>query len=169
MKRILGILCGIILCFTGLCGCNRGTEIIEQDAGNIVELSNWFFTSGVPNNVIRIVYSNEDTSFHCYVNDGVFWIESDQQYAKDAVIRTNESLYWHPMDMNSDHRQIYVDIVMRENDHYTGYVIIEIEPDGTSGDYRAEVIKSTEYPQINGTFQSITEEQVKKRMEDFKS
>ena len=117
MKRILGILCGIILCFTGLCGCNRGTEIIEQDAGNIVELSNWFFTSGVPNNVIRIFYSNEDTSFHCYVNDGVFWIESDQQYAKDAVIRTNESLYWHPMDMNSDHRQIYVDIVMRENDH----------------------------------------------------
>ena len=42
MKRILGILCGIILCFTGLCGCNRGTEIIEQDAGNIVELVFYF-------------------------------------------------------------------------------------------------------------------------------
>ena len=64
-KRIIGILSAamVVLLSTPLAGCGG---IKEKDA-DWVELSTWFFTSGVPNNVIEIVTDNEEAELLCTV------------------------------------------------------------------------------------------------------
>lgn len=169
MKKVLVILCGFLVCFGALGGCKDENNIVERDVEEIVQLENWFFSSGIPNYIIRFIYNNENTVFHCCVERGAFWVKDSQKYEKETTINAGDCLYWNPIALNSDVKEIYVDIIMKENENFVGYVIIKIEKIDETGDYRAEVVKSTVFPKIEGKYQPITEAQVRKKIKKIKN
>lgn len=132
-------------------------------------MENWFFSSGVPNYIIRFIYENENTVFNCRVERGAFGVKGAQKYEKEITVNAGECLYWNPIALYSGVKEIYVDILMEENGNFVGYVIIKIERIDDTGDYRAEVVKSTVFPKIEGEYQPITEAQVEKKIKEIKN
>ena len=126
-KRILGILSAamVVLLSTPLAGCGG---IKEKDA-DWVELSTWFFTSGVPNNVIEIVTDNEEAELLCTVKNEVLWGYNEQEFCKQVTLSNKDvkQTWWYKRSEDVFSCD-YVDIVAKEGEHIVGYAVKKIEP-----------------------------------------
>ena len=157
-KRIIGILFAamvVLLLGMSVAGCGG---IKEKDA-DWVGLSTWFFTSGVPNNVIEIVTDNEEAELLCTVKNEVLWGYNEQEFCKQVTLSNKDvkQTWWYKRSEDVFSCD-YVDIVAKEGEHIVGYAVIKIEP--TDFWYKAEIVKSVCFPQRFGEYQKISEEYV---------
>lgn len=96
-----------------------------------------------------------------------------------SIIRNNTKLWWretghifdeqnrevHYVQPESD--QVFVDIILRADEHIIGYAVIEIlDIDGRGGYvYHTSMLKSVSFPKIEGEYQKVSEEYVKEQFQ----
>lgn len=96
-----------------------------------------------------------------------------------CTIKNNTKLWWketghifdeqnrkvHHVEPESD--QVFVDIILRADEHIIGYAVIEImDIDGRGGFvYHTSMLKSVSFPKIEGEYQTVAEEYVKKQFQ----
>lgn len=139
----------------------EGIEAMEEIEG-MIELDTWFFTSGVPNNAIKVKYPNhlnENAVFECLVDEGDFWFQN--QYVKNATLNPEDTIYWHPEDSVDGTEQAFIDIVLKVDNNIIGYAVIEVLQTDSSVEYSARLLKSAVFPKVDEKYQNITETQVK--------
>ncbi len=94
-------------------------------------------------------------------------------YGKTLNLNSPENIYWRNInDGYIVNEKTYIDIILKNEEHITGYAVIELYLDtiqvkdyepGTV--YYAKVITNVEYPLIKNAFQNITEEFIKNEIQ----
>ena len=165
-KRILAILACVfmlinVFAFSACDNSELERDIQEVEADNMVELSYWFFTSGVPNNRITLYSSIENAVFECVAYKGNFG-----KNIKEYTASPNETIYW---NYNAaDFEEDFVDVALKVEDNYVGYAIIKITQQ-ESIIYTASVLKSAIFPKVEGEYQKVSKMQVDEIIESAKS
>lgn len=149
-------------------GCEK-KEFVEIETNNIIELHTWHFTSGVPNNAIRIKYNNENVEFECSVEKGQLWSYELQKNVKKIILKSNDTVYWQVWEegMEGIIENTFIDIILKINNRTIGYVVIEVLQINPIN-YSPNVLKSVLLPKINGKYQNVTEIQIRKAIEKVK-
>ncbi len=160
---IVGVI--LILGLVAMCGCND--KIVEKNE-EIVELNSWFFTSGIPNNAIKLKHPEENVKFELKADNGVFWIVDTQEYLQMATVNNGDTVYWHLADNDKQFEITYVDIIAKIDDNVVGYAVVKIFKDNNSSDYEAELLKSVVFPRVGGEYQQVTQDQVDERIQTAK-
>ena len=161
MKKYLILAAIVLIGLLAFCGC---AELIEEDK-SFVELNTWFFTSGIPNNCIKVIYPDGDAQIEMSASKGVFWVTALQEYAQKAIVSSGDDVFWHNGDAIIDID--YVDIIVRVDNNIVGYAVIKIVK-GDNFDYNAEIIKSAIFPKLNNEYQKVTQKQVEKMLQALK-
>ncbi len=142
------------------------TTVVEEEA-DIIELKTWFFTSGVPNNIIKVKHPNENVIFEYKANNGRFYYATNDGYfVKNLSVPSGGELSWQPSSgkpVNND----FVEIVVKLEESIIGYAVIGIVQQ-SHVNHDAVVIKSVLFPQIDGKNQNISEDYVKAAIEKVK-
>lgn len=92
----------------------------------------------------------------------------------------NTTVYWTSMTPTGDGdfelyrgSDIYINIVIREENNIVGYAVVEIYSDGLEDDpsqiYCAKLLRSVSFPKVNGEYQEVTAEYVASEMEQVKN
>lgn len=158
LKKII-ILGMIIMCLGFFVACSNGIK--EESVSDMIELHTWYFTSGLPNNAIKVNH-NDNTVFECTVDKGYLGISMSDN-SKSITIGSEETMYWNAFDdeVATWVDLAYVQIILKDEDNIIGYAVIEINQDPEQGlNYHAEILKSVVFPKINGQYQFITEEYI---------
>lgn len=116
-----------------LLGCADNTE---KTAADMIELTNWQFTSGVPNNAITVHSENERYVFDCTVDNGQFWSYSEQKYVTEVELNPEETTWG--LD-NGETSGDFISITINDSNGVCGYAVIAVSQ--TDSDYSAEIIK----------------------------
>lgn len=95
-----------------------------------------------------------------------------QQYAMHYhETADSRFIYWENLDPDTwdliaPQEPIYLDVVISQEGHITGYAVLEIIPisDDNGLLYRAELLKSAAFPKIAGKYQNVTEENVQEQI-----
>ena len=94
-----------------------------------------------------------------------------------CTIKNNTTLWWNAFGHIFDEKkrevyyvepesdQVFVDIILRADEHIIGYAVIEIlDVDGKGGFvYHTRMLKSVSFPKVEGAYQTVSEEYVKKQ------
>jgi len=137
--------------------------IIEVDA-ELVELTTWFFTSGVPNNCIKMIYPDENAVFYCTVDNGYIDIRQPGSLKNMSVHSGNTIYYWHGIGLVSN---AFIEILLKSEENLIGYALIKVNSRNAVS-HEAVLLKSVLFPQINGKYQKVSEEYVKAAIEKVK-
>ena len=166
-RLIMGV--ALIICLSLFAGCNEGIK--EKSVNNMIELHTWYFTSGLPNNAIKVKHSDNDVDFICAVDKGRLWRFDTHEFGKNATVKTGSTIYWDYFDEDeeSEVSETYLEIVLKKNDIIIGYAVIHIERIQNSLDYSAKVLKSALFPKVSGQYQKVSEEYVKATIEKIKA
>ena len=166
-RLILGV--ALIMCLSLFAGCNEGIK--EKSVNNMIELHTWYFTSGIPNNAIKVKHSDNDVDFICAVDKGRLWSYDTHEFRKNVAVKTSSTIYWDYFDMDeeSEVSEAYLEIVLKKDDTIIGYAVIKIERIEKSFDYSAKVLKSVLFPKVSGQYQEVSEEYVKATIEKIKA
>lgn len=85
---VLGMM---IMCLGFFVGCTDDS-IKEESISDMIELHTWYFTSGVPNNAIKVKHMN-NTNFECIVDKGRLGVsKSDDSKKRYSRIWRNNLL-----------------------------------------------------------------------------
>lgn len=136
----------------GAVGCQG--SVSETNVTNMIELSTWYHTSGVPNNLIAVNSDDESLRFFCHASDGYFWNASGQ--VKEVVLVSGETVRWDDLEGYNllDEYESYVDIVVKQGEQNVGYAVVQIT--WTDNYYTAKVIKSVLFQKDDGEYRSVS-------------
>ncbi len=159
---------GILSCLIfGAAGC-KGNGL-ETKVPDMVELSTWYATSGLLNNLITVKYEDKNLTFECRAGEGFLLYQS--QYHKEITLSSGETVHWAFSDTEWIYKEVtddYVDIVVKEEDRIVGYATIRItQRDGI--DFSAKVVKSVMFKKIDGKYQSVTEAEIEELLQKTKN
>ena len=169
LKKILYIGLTLIIalsCLGFATGCKEIKSNVEEGS-SMVELNTWFFTSGVPNNVIKVKHENSNAIFEIKVYNGhIFGIGAG--FTRTTTLKVGEETSWQVIIEQSVDMD-YVDIVVKVNKNIIGYVVIKINRVGDSWlNYTPTILKSVTFPKVNGRYQKVTEEYVQQQIKQVK-
>ena len=163
-KKIMSVIMSIVMLFGmafSFAGCQN--EIIETEITNMIELHTWYFTSGIPNNAIVVKNTNENAIFECSADQGMLW--EGNQYKNQISIKPNDTFYWHP-NQEENIEYTFIDILAKVDCNVVGYAIIEVTQNGSSAEYKAEILKSVFVEKKSA--KKITEKEIRTRIEEVK-
>ena len=125
---------------------------IEVEA-ELVELENIMGSSSVRPVMITIIHPDENVVFDCTVDNGnfLYW-----EYVKNVSARSGDGLLWMDRGPDFDVNHAIIEIILKLDAQIVGYVVIEVYP------ARSNLLKSVLFPQVNGEYQDISEEYLKK-------
>ena len=170
MRKGIVVVCLLLLvCSVALCACDG--NVLEEDA-ELVELSTWFFTSGVPNNLIKMKHSDPNAVFQLTADEGEFY-EGGGEWSQTVTRNNGELATWQNFESIDC---AYVDVIVTVDDNIVGYAVIKItyttvylpQYEAETKEYGAEVIKSVVFPKMNGEYQKITQKQVESKIQAAK-
>ena len=172
VKKLICIGVMLVMVFSFV-GCGNGFR--EKKTKDMIELHTWYITSGVPNNAIKLSYSDENAVFECIVDEGNF--RTGFQYSKNKSAKHGDTIYWVPWETDLDGEptsaitqaeRTFVEIILKVDDNIIGYAVIKIERKGDSRSYNAKILKSALIPKVDGEYQNVTKEQIKNAIEKIK-
>ena len=165
MKKLLSIGVAVTMGLCLFCGCRHNfIKLQEEEKSDMIILTNWFFTSGVPNNLIE-VNGELDSIFEISISSGKLWNYSDQTYQHISKIKSGESVRWE----FERPENAYVDIIEWLSDNVIGYSVIEIIfRDDRGEEYQAMVKKSVRFSKSNGEYVNVTKDQVQDLIDQCK-
>ncbi len=164
MKKIMCMLL-ISVIFVTFSSCGNA---LDERSENLVELNSWYFTSGIPNNAIKVKHYEENAKFELHVDNGEFWVVNCQEYLQTATVDNGDTVYWH---LNQDDREIkiaYVDIIAKLDDYIVGYAVVKISQEDNTLNFRAEIIKSAVFPKVGDKYQKVSSKQVQEKIKYVK-
>lgn len=163
MRKGIVIVCILLLvCSVTLCACDG--NIVEENA-KFVELSTWHFTSGVPNNLIRVKHSNPNAKFQLTTDKGKFVEYPD--WPQTVTLDNDDIISWQGLDGKID--LAYVDIIVTIDDNIVGYAVIQIVRHRENLlYYDAAVVKSVVFPQVDGQYQKVSQKQIEAKIKAAK-
>ena len=148
------------------CGCNKLVEVEDE----IVELSTWFFTSGVANNLITVEHSDANAIFEITVDKGCFLHIGTQGYVQTLTVNNGDTVRWQeftPEGVYEKFEIAYVEIIAKVDDKIVGYAVIKISPENGLS-FNAEIVKSAIFPKVDGQYQKVTQKQVEAKINAVK-
>lgn len=148
----------IVLLAITLSGC---ADNLTETPQALVQLSDWRFTSGVPNNALTVSYS--DATFELSVDKGKFWVTDAQAYSATAELDNGKTIYWNAG--NDTVETAYVDITAKIDNKIVGYAVVKIS--AVDNWYTATVLKSVVFAQSSA--KNITQRQVDTLIESAKT
>ena len=155
----------LILVSVLLCGC---TKLVEEDE-EFVELSTWYFTSGIANNLIIVNHSEANSKFEMHLDKGRFWGPEGQRYVTVCTANNGDTVRWEPFDPDGSYENFelaYVDIIVRVDDNIVGYAVIKITSfEDSIWNARAEVVKAVTFPKVDNQYQKVTQKQVEVKIQ----
>lgn len=139
MNKRNGLILTLCACLLSVClaACGAGAE---RKAPDLIELSYWYFTSGMPNNVIE-VHAEKDCTVEIETETGFLW--TGKEYCKELTqsgaepVRTRWSFF---TDRGEEFTENYIDVILLDEGGVCGYAVIEVS-EGESG-YQASVLKA---------------------------
>ena len=164
MRKVTVIFCLLLLaCSVALCACDG--NLVEEE-GTLVELSTWFFTSGVPNNLIEVKHSDPNAKFQLTADNGEFY-EGGGEWAQSVTRDNGEVATW--QCFSSEIKLAYVDVIVRVGDDIVGYAVIKISQHAESTlSYDAKVVKSIVFPKVAGEYQKVSQKQIEAKIKAAK-
>jgi len=171
MKTFLSML--ILLSVTVFLCCSNdvSTEIavIEEDA-ELVEVREGVLSSAYSQNITMKQF-DENVVFVCTVENGCFFSylldTGERIFVQNTNVSSGISIPWLGFDLLTENTWLshaFIEIVLKSEQNIIGYVVIEA---GVTR--KAVILKSVLFPQINGKYQSISEEYVKSEIEKVKA
>ena len=172
MKKILKSFTLMILMlaavFAVACGPNPNIAeelgIMEMEATDIIELAYWDFSQFGENQIIFRT-ENENAVCICTAEKGYF-VSENHEVVKSLSLMPNKKIHYQHTTPARDSFVDFVKIVVKEDEHIIGYAVIKV----TMGYMHCvgEVVKSALFPQVDGEFQNVTQEQIDIIIENFK-
>lgn len=163
VARIAGCVCLVFALCAGFVGCN--TNIQEKEADNMIAFETWFFTSGVTNNIIQ-VNGEENATFELTAEQGYLY-DGTNGFVKTVVRGSGEITSWDGMSQEAV-GDTYISVIEKVDDKIVGYAVIKLTYNEERNWHDPSVIKSVEFPKVNGEYQSVTAKQVKALIEENK-
>ncbi len=167
LARIAGCVCLVLALCTGFAGCNTKNSLgfTEKDADGMIAFETWFFTSGVTNNNIQ-VNGEENATFELTAEQG--WLYDGVNGFVKTVVRGSGEIAWWDGFAHEAVRDTYIDVIEKVDDNIVGYAVIKLTYNEERTWHDPSVIKSVEFPKVNGEYQSVTERHVKALIEENK-
>lgn len=140
--------------------------VYEVDAPDMVSLSYWVFTSGVPENAITVKSDNENTVFICLPENGEVFNKADRKYCEQIEMLSGETTYWR---YNSifEFEYEFVKIIVKEDGKNIGCAVIEVTENNKR--YSANVLKSVLFVDENGDTATVSEEKLNEFINEVKN
>jgi hypothetical protein len=169
-------------------GEEEDLPFIETEAGDMVKFMYAIFesqrlsgTNGYP---IKLKHSNAAAVFECSVDVG--YLSNTNSYAyKEGVTEISKnvigkpgnaegSITWYsdPVTRSTDSlnmgfwQQALIEIIVKIDGNIVGYAVINVSR--TSYIFTGKILHSALFPQVNGEYQNVSEEQVKAAIEKVK-
>ena len=134
---------------------------------------------GIPLNLSAPGYQN--TTFEVSVDGGelLLWEDNTIKHLPTPFyVENGTTIYWSSLSQTAsgsveimEDSQAYMDIIIREDTSIVGYAVVKIELDSATEcpcTYYATLVKSVSFPKVNGSYQNITYEYVRREMEQLK-
>ena len=139
MKRIVKAIILIVLsvvCFVCFFGCN------SQKSNNFIELSNWFHTSCVLNNVIVVNYQDEEVICKFSCERGRLGAIGYAKAVREVEAKVNQEVSWVSVPENPletvyhDH----ITILLLKNNDVVGYAVLEVSIKEDMYNHQAKIL-----------------------------
>lgn len=133
------------------------------------------------------MFGNTPLCFEVFVNKGTFFkkneepwtLENNENYefylelGNQFQIQNRDTIYWLPdgrfsemMEFAEAQGGIFADIIVKSGDHLVGYMVIEIRMgDDPTGFYMGFLAKADCFPIVDGEYQEVSEEYVRKQIQ----
>jgi len=145
----------------------KDSEIVEVETADMIELHTWYFTSGLPNNAIKLNHTDDNVIFACSVDNGQFGFGMNG--LKTMIANSGDTLYWQDVDAEvSVIGHAFFETVLKADNNIIGYAVVRINAT-TYMWYNATILKAALFPKIDDEYQNITEEYVKAAIEKVKN
>ena len=165
MIKKLCVLGMLILTSFSFIACEN--DYIEVETTNeMIELHTWYFTSGLPNNVLVVKHSNESAVFNISVDKGNFRGNPDP--VQNVTLKPNGSCNWFAND-ETPIKLAFIEVIVRLDNHIVGYAVIKIISPNGMLNHEAMLLVSQWFPKMNGKYQKISDKLVKEIIDDVKS
>lgn len=161
----------LVSVFAVACGPNPNIAadmgILETEAPDLIALEWWANGVSVPNNIIRPNSDYENAVFIVTAETGYFY-ENNNDIVRTISLQAEErTFYRHTLPVRENFLD-FVKIVVKEEEHIIGYALIKVTLEMNNYDYVPELIRSAIFPQVDGEYQDITQEQMNAIFENFK-
>ena len=149
-----------------------GEEYTDQEISFEIYLSGGDFE--------HLGYLSEFSDYFLGLDDSVdsYDVAKARYLGDHFTIPNNKTIYWratgHLFDdekreiqyIELDTDRVFVDVVVRADDHIVGFAVIEICDMGVENRciYNTKLMKSVSFPQVDGRFQKISEKYVKEQI-----
>ena len=167
LGRIAGCICLVLALCVGFAGCDTKNSlgITEKDVDGMITFDTWFFTSGVTNNIIQ-VSGEENAVFELTAEQG--WLYDGTNGFVKTVVRQSGEIAWWDGTAHEAVRDTYIDVIERVDDNIVGYAVIKLTYNEERNWHDPSLVKSAQFPKVNGEYQSVTQKQVKTLIEENK-
>ena len=162
VKRILASVFAGVIAFGGCIGMVGCKDYVEYENVDMVEFNTWYFTSGVPNNIIVLKNPGEKNCvFECTGDEGYY------RFGETEIIESEGQIRWcFSEDFNG---KSFMEIVVKKEENIIGYALVEIvDSDNNLFRLKPNVVKQAVFPKIFGIYQDITEEKMNSIFEELK-
>ena len=110
----------------------------NEEIKDFVKFQTWFFTSGVPNNLIVFETDEKNASFECTVTDGYFY--GNEENEQQINIPNKTTVSWVNSREEGSQTNSYIDVILYVDNVIKGACIIQIEYDNEKDWYEPKVV-----------------------------
>lgn len=109
---------------------------------NFIELSNWFESSGVFNNVIVVNYQDEEVICKFSCESGTLGTTGYNKPICEVEAKVNQKVSWVPMPENSIEKvsHDYITILLLKKSNVVGYAVLEVVLREDMINYQAKIL-----------------------------
>lgn len=146
-------------------GCADGGDYKETNMENMIELTSWHFTSGVPNNLITVHYPDEKAKIEIVADDGYLNNKESKQ-----IICPETTISWTPGGITATKSKTFISVIITVDDNIEAYGIVKIYRQNNSSwsDAKSVVLKSVLIKnQTNGS-NIVSREYINSLLEELK-
>lgn len=186
-KRLLSLSLFLLMIpmFVFFGACNAGNKIREENDESMVKLNSWIDTIAISTAQVNQITltGEEDSEFVCSTSsnnaykEGNFWYyapadASDKSiYGTSITVSSGTTVYWSFLHYDetemhiAENETIWLEFINRKDSQIIGYAVVRVDKI-TDYHYKAEVVKAVAFPKVNGEYQTVTEKQVNRLIDN---
>ena len=135
--------------------------------------SNWHIAMSRTGIVFTLSHQDSNAVFKCLADRGSLVIRgTPPKYTQNTLVTPGGTVTWVPFENDMRQpplaEQAYISIILSLNLNIVGYAVIRINQP-SEFTWQAELLLSVVFPQINGTYQNVTVEQLNTLIQNLKN
>ena len=148
---------------------NEAGGFYERETNDYISATFSFMASSVYGYCISVEHYNKNLKFLCSVEYGSFGSPG----LKTVELKSGENCYWGFDNYmhESWNSTIYADVIAKNGEQIIGYGVIGFFKyhTGMEDKDRCKVLKFAVFPKVEGEYQTVSEDQIKKAMDEIKN